>query len=277
MATNVPTVDVGVITNQEGRKSMLKLAERMVISFCGGVSASTAHTWTTLNGTGVDDVRVMTRKSVDDPGRPPGIVLTSKCCHFLLASSSSQKQPLISSVMRIQEVSERLLPPSIAFKNFCLRALGPLAGSSTLGARISPFSSVLGCSRLPPPVSARAVRVGCCSSSVVVSARICLPVSLESCLSHWHLVVRLSRCRRQKQLVGLSLASSPSVGWSPTRRRPLNCAYTLLSDLCYNVSFGCELVLLLRLHHASWVISTYLSSLPSASSFCRDCSLLRHW
>ncbi|XLR56837.1 hypothetical protein S83_007509, partial [Arachis hypogaea] len=113
--------------------------------------------------------------------------------------------PIVVAVCR----SERLLPPSIALKNFRLRALGPLAGSSTSGARISPFSSVLGCLRLPPPVSARAVRVGCCSSSVVVSARFCLPASLESRLSHWHLVVRLSRCRRQKQLVG----------WSPTRRR----------------------------------------------------------
>ncbi|XP_058729612.1 homeobox-leucine zipper protein HDG2-like [Vicia villosa] len=83
MATNIPTVDVGVITNQEGRKSMLKLAERMVISFCGGVSASTAHTWTTLSGTGADDVRVMTRKSVDDPGRPPGIVLSAATSFWL--------------------------------------------------------------------------------------------------------------------------------------------------------------------------------------------------
>ncbi|CAN1232415.1 Homeobox-leucine zipper protein HDG2 [Linum perenne] len=71
MATNIPTNDVG------GRKSMMKLAERMVVSFCAGVSASTAHTWTTLSGTGADDVRVMTRKSIDDPGRPPGIVLSA--------------------------------------------------------------------------------------------------------------------------------------------------------------------------------------------------------
>ncbi|KAF5741444.1 homeobox-leucine zipper protein HDG2-like isoform X1 [Tripterygium wilfordii] len=83
MATNIPTGDVGVITNQDGRKSMLKLAERMVISFCAGVSASTAHTWTTLSGTGADDVRVMTRKSVDDPGRPPGIVLSAATSFWL--------------------------------------------------------------------------------------------------------------------------------------------------------------------------------------------------
>ncbi|XP_019447749.1 PREDICTED: homeobox-leucine zipper protein HDG2-like isoform X1 [Lupinus angustifolius] len=91
MATNMPTVDVGVITNQEGRKSMLKLAERMVISFCAGVSASTAHTWTTLSGsgTGADDVRVMTRKSVDDPGRPPGIVLSAATSFWLPVSPKS--------------------------------------------------------------------------------------------------------------------------------------------------------------------------------------------
>ena len=56
---------------------MLKLAERMVTSFCAGVGASTAHAWTTLSATGSDDVRVMTRKSMDDPGRPPGIVLSA--------------------------------------------------------------------------------------------------------------------------------------------------------------------------------------------------------
>ncbi|KAM7274841.1 hypothetical protein ACFE04_016707 [Oxalis oulophora] len=83
MASNIPAGDTGVITNQDGRKSMLKLAERMVISFCAGVSASTAHTWTTLSGTGADDVRVMTRKSVDDPGRPPGIVLSAATSFWL--------------------------------------------------------------------------------------------------------------------------------------------------------------------------------------------------
>ncbi|GAB2285285.1 Homeobox-leucine zipper protein hdg2 [Dionaea muscipula] len=86
MATNIPTGDVGVMTSAEGRKSMLKLAERMVISFCSGVSASTAHTWTTLSGSGADDVRVMTRKSIDDPGRPPGIVLSAATSFWLPVS-----------------------------------------------------------------------------------------------------------------------------------------------------------------------------------------------
>ncbi|KAH7844654.1 hypothetical protein Vadar_030272 [Vaccinium darrowii] len=85
MATNLsPDIaSSAVITSIEGKRSILKLAERMVVSFCGGVSASTAHTWTTLSGSGADDVRVMTRKSIDDPGRPSGIVLSAATSFWL--------------------------------------------------------------------------------------------------------------------------------------------------------------------------------------------------
>ncbi|KAK3438511.1 hypothetical protein EUGRSUZ_C03134 [Eucalyptus grandis] len=83
MATNIPNTDIGVIMSQEGRKSMLKLAERMVISFWAGVSASTAHTWTTLSGTGAGEMRVITMNSIDDPGRPPGLVLSAATSFWL--------------------------------------------------------------------------------------------------------------------------------------------------------------------------------------------------
>ncbi|KAL2473381.1 Homeobox-leucine zipper protein MERISTEM L1 [Forsythia ovata] len=83
MANNISAGEVGVISSPEGRKSMLKLAERMVLSFCTGVGASTALAWTTLSGSGADDVRVMTRKSMDDPGRPPGIVLSAATSFWL--------------------------------------------------------------------------------------------------------------------------------------------------------------------------------------------------
>lgn len=53
---------------------MLKLVERMVRSFCVGVSASTTHIWTTLSGTGADDVCVMTQKNVHDPGTHQGVL-----------------------------------------------------------------------------------------------------------------------------------------------------------------------------------------------------------
>ncbi|WVZ95199.1 hypothetical protein U9M48_040993 [Paspalum notatum var. saurae] len=89
MASSVPAGPAGggdaagVVTSAEGRRSMLRLAERMVASFCGGVTASSTHQWTTLSGSGAEDVRVMTRKSVDDPGRPPGIILNAATSFWL--------------------------------------------------------------------------------------------------------------------------------------------------------------------------------------------------
>lgn len=74
-----------------GRRSMLKLAGRMTRNFFAGVCASTVHEWKKLSGVGKvveeeDVTRVMTRKSVDDPGEPPGIVLSAATCVWLPVS-----------------------------------------------------------------------------------------------------------------------------------------------------------------------------------------------
>ncbi|KAM7254943.1 hypothetical protein ACFE04_020184 [Oxalis oulophora] len=116
MAVNIPAGDLYVITSPEGRKSMLKLAERMVTSFSTGVGASTAHAWTTLSTTESDDVRVMTRKSKDDPGRPPGIVLSAatsfwisvppkKVFDFLRDESSRSEWDILSNNGLVQEIA----------------------------------------------------------------------------------------------------------------------------------------------------------------------------
>ncbi|XP_062219895.1 homeobox-leucine zipper protein ROC5-like isoform X2 [Phragmites australis] len=71
--------DSSVIT-QEGKRSMLKLAQRMTENFCAGVSASSAREWSKLDGAAGsigEDVRVMARKSVNEPGEPPGVVLSA--------------------------------------------------------------------------------------------------------------------------------------------------------------------------------------------------------
>ncbi|GAB4861822.1 Homeobox-leucine zipper protein ANTHOCYANINLESS 2 [Ancistrocladus abbreviatus] len=86
MSSAVPTRDHTAIT-ASGRRSMLKLAQRMTDNFCAGVCASTIHKWSKLNMGNVDeDVRVMTRKSVDDPGEPPGIVLSAATSVWLPVS-----------------------------------------------------------------------------------------------------------------------------------------------------------------------------------------------
>ncbi|XP_031494535.1 homeobox-leucine zipper protein ANTHOCYANINLESS 2-like [Nymphaea colorata] len=77
MSSTVPSRDSAAIT-PAGRRSMLKLAQRMTDNFCAGVCASTVHKWNKLCASNVDeDIRVMTRKSIDDPGEPPGVVLSA--------------------------------------------------------------------------------------------------------------------------------------------------------------------------------------------------------
>ncbi|GAV85584.1 Homeobox domain-containing protein/START domain-containing protein [Cephalotus follicularis] len=87
MSSAVPSRDHTAAISASGRRSMLKLAQRMTDNFCAGVCASTVHKWNKLNAGNVDeDVRVMTRKSVDDPGEPPGIVLSAATSVWLPVS-----------------------------------------------------------------------------------------------------------------------------------------------------------------------------------------------
>ncbi|KAI5076470.1 hypothetical protein GOP47_0008535 [Adiantum capillus-veneris] len=144
-----------VSPTSEGRTSILKLADRMTNSFCVGVNASITHTWITLScgssttinspndggpcqqlrlvnkakgdalidcsgdgnevhGLG-DDVRVLIRKSVDDPGRPPGVVLCaatsiwlplppSDVFHFLQDQNSRVEWDILSNMGVVEEI-----------------------------------------------------------------------------------------------------------------------------------------------------------------------------
>ncbi|KAM6586979.1 hypothetical protein CsatA_009584 [Cannabis sativa] len=77
MSPSIPNEDQ-IAVSLGGRRSLLKLAKRMVDNFCAGVCASTVRKWDKLRVDNVgEDVRVMTRKSMDDPGEPPGIILSA--------------------------------------------------------------------------------------------------------------------------------------------------------------------------------------------------------
>ncbi|KAJ7969996.1 Homeobox leucine zipper protein [Quillaja saponaria] len=78
MATSIHNDDNSVPISPAGKRSMLKLAQRLTNNFCAGVCASTARKWDKLHlGSLGDDVKVMSRTNVDDPGEPPGIVLSA--------------------------------------------------------------------------------------------------------------------------------------------------------------------------------------------------------
>lgn len=65
-----------MIPSPEGKRSMMKLAQRMVNNFCASISASASHRWTTLSALNEIGVRVTVRKSTD-PGQPNGVVLSA--------------------------------------------------------------------------------------------------------------------------------------------------------------------------------------------------------
>ncbi|KAI4347339.1 hypothetical protein L6164_008157 [Bauhinia variegata] len=76
MVTGNSTHLGGVIPSLDGKKSMMKLAQRMVSSFCASVSSSSVHRWTSLSGLNDVGVKVTVHKN-NDPGQPNGVVLSA--------------------------------------------------------------------------------------------------------------------------------------------------------------------------------------------------------
>ncbi|CAK7356706.1 unnamed protein product [Dovyalis caffra] len=75
MATNVPTKDSTGVATLAGRKSILKLAQRMTWSFCRAIGASSYHTWNKVPSKTGEDIRISSRKNLNDRGEPLGVIL----------------------------------------------------------------------------------------------------------------------------------------------------------------------------------------------------------
>ncbi|KAF5793267.1 putative transcription factor & lipid binding HD-SAD family [Helianthus annuus] len=75
LATNVPTKDSCGIGTLAGRKSILKLAQRMTSSFSRALGASSYHTWKKIPSKTGYDIRVASRKNLNDAGEPLGVIL----------------------------------------------------------------------------------------------------------------------------------------------------------------------------------------------------------
>ncbi|CAA6665987.1 unnamed protein product [Spirodela intermedia] len=89
MATNVPTKDSSGVSTLAGRKSTLKLAQRMAFSFCKAVGASSLHTWTRMPTKNGDDMRITSRKNLSDPGEPGGLILCAVSSVWLPVPASA--------------------------------------------------------------------------------------------------------------------------------------------------------------------------------------------
>lgn len=66
----------------EGKRSMMKLSQRMVSSFCAGVTSSPTQRWTFLAGNSDVSVRVFTHRA-GELGQPSGVVLAASTSIWL--------------------------------------------------------------------------------------------------------------------------------------------------------------------------------------------------
>ncbi|XP_052183651.1 homeobox-leucine zipper protein HDG11-like isoform X2 [Diospyros lotus] len=85
MVTANSTRDLGVIPSPEGKRSMMKLAQRMVSNFCASINPSNGHQWTTLSGLSEVEVRASLHRSTN-PGQPSGVVLSAATTIWLPVS-----------------------------------------------------------------------------------------------------------------------------------------------------------------------------------------------
>ncbi|URD86588.1 Homeobox-leucine zipper protein [Musa troglodytarum] len=82
----LPARDIGVAPSPDGKRSMMKLAQRMLSSFCANVGASNGYQWNTISGLNDVGVRVTVHKTTD-AGRPDGVVLNAATSMWLPLSS----------------------------------------------------------------------------------------------------------------------------------------------------------------------------------------------
>ncbi|KAF3680027.1 Homeobox-leucine zipper protein ROC8 [Capsicum annuum] len=66
----------GVIPSPEGKKSMMKVSQRMVSSFCASINPSNGHQWNNISTTNEFEVRATLQKCTD-PGQPNGVVISA--------------------------------------------------------------------------------------------------------------------------------------------------------------------------------------------------------
>ncbi|KAK6125001.1 hypothetical protein DH2020_041275 [Rehmannia glutinosa] len=86
VATNVPIKDSSGVATLAGRKSILKLAQRMTWNFCRAVGDSSYNSWNKITTKTGDDIRVSSRKNLNDPGEPLGTILSAVSCVWLPVS-----------------------------------------------------------------------------------------------------------------------------------------------------------------------------------------------
>ncbi|KAL0562136.1 hypothetical protein IC582_002587 [Cucumis melo] len=100
MATNVPMKDSTGITTVGGRKSVLRLAQRMTSSIYQAIGASSSHTWTKVQSKIGETIRIASRKNLKNPHEPTGLILCAVASVWLPVSPKILFEFLIDEARR---------------------------------------------------------------------------------------------------------------------------------------------------------------------------------
>ncbi|KAL7589898.1 hypothetical protein Lser_V15G35652 [Lactuca serriola] len=74
----------GVIPSAPGKRSMMKLSQRMVRNLCSGINPSNGHQWTSVSGLNDQfEVRATLYKTTDPAGHPNGMVISASTTIWL--------------------------------------------------------------------------------------------------------------------------------------------------------------------------------------------------
>lgn len=74
------------ITTVGGRKSVLRLAQRMASSIYQAIGASSSHTWTKIQSKIGETIRIASRKNLKNPQEPTGLILCAVASVWLPVS-----------------------------------------------------------------------------------------------------------------------------------------------------------------------------------------------
>lgn len=106
----MPVIKILGVATLAGRKSILKLAQRMTWSFCHSIGASSYHTWNKVSTKTGEDIRVSSRKNLNDPGEPHGVIVCAVSSVWLPVSPT-----LLFDFLRDESRRSEVLLYSIAF------------------------------------------------------------------------------------------------------------------------------------------------------------------
>ncbi|KAK7272437.1 hypothetical protein RJT34_29031 [Clitoria ternatea] len=129
--------DDGVHIVQNGRTSLVKLADRMMRSFCASISGTTGNPWMQIaTCPGSTDVRVMLKNDKEDTAKPPGTMVVfatslrlevspNRLFNFLRHPNSRPKWDFLSRELSIREFASIIKGENPANRVSLIRANTP--------------------------------------------------------------------------------------------------------------------------------------------------------